>query len=237
MNILITGTSKGLGYGLSRHYLEEGHNVYGISRSSNQELDDYNRFSFLSQDLSDFSSVKTNVPRFLEEVSDIQIVILNAGILNEIKDLRDTSLEEIKDTMDLNVWANKVLIDILFEEGKAIDRIVAISSGASVSASRGWNAYSLSKAALNMLISLYSKEYTDTHFSALAPGLIDSGMQEYISGLDDEKGDKFPLVKKLKKARGTSQMPSPDKAADLLASGISRLKSYSSGSFLDIRTM
>jgi len=237
MNIVITGTSKGLGYGLSRHYLEEGHNVYGISRSNNPELDDYNRFSFLSQDLSDFSSVKNNVPGFLAAVNDINIVILNAGILNEIKDLKDTSLKEIKDTMDINVWANKVLIDLLFEEGKTIDRIVAISSGASVSGSRGWNAYSLSKATLNMLISLYSKEHTGTHFSALAPGLIDSGMQEYISGLGEEKEDKFPLIKKLREARGTEQMPSPAKAASLIVSGISSLKSYSSGSFLDIRSM
>ena len=33
MNILITGTSSGLGYELAKQYLENGHTVYGISRS------------------------------------------------------------------------------------------------------------------------------------------------------------------------------------------------------------
>ena len=43
--------------------------------------------------------------------------------------------------MDVNVWTNKVLIDVLFEQLDSIDQIVAISSGATGSGARGWNAY------------------------------------------------------------------------------------------------
>ena len=32
MNILITGTSSGLGYELAKQFSLEGHNVYGMSR-------------------------------------------------------------------------------------------------------------------------------------------------------------------------------------------------------------
>ena len=235
MNILITGTSKGLGYGLSRHYLEAGHKVYGISRSSNDELDSFDNFSFLQQDLTDFTIAGKKVPQFLSGISKLDIIILNAGVLNEIKDLRDTGLDEIKAAMDINVWANKVLIDTLFDSVDKIDKVVGISSGASVVGSRGWNVYSLSKAALNMMMDLYSKEHTDTHFIALAPGLIDTSMQEYISGLETE--DKYPVIKKLKQAKGTDQMPEPLKAAGIVVSAIDRSDRQPSGSFIDVRQM
>lgn len=235
MNVLITGTSSGLGFGLANYYLEKGHNVFGISRKANNELKKRENFTLLTQDISHFREVKVNLLSFLKDVKTLDLVILNAGMLNEIKDLRDTSLGEIKKVMDVNVWANKILVESLFDQVEKIDRIVAISSGASVSGSRGWNAYSLSKAALNMLISLYSKEYTNTHFCALAPGLIDTKMQDYIYNLPEEK--EYPAVKKLKQAKGTEQMPGPEKAAEIVAAGIEKAKNSESGSFLDVRKM
>jgi NAD(P)-dependent dehydrogenase (short-subunit alcohol dehydrogenase family) len=235
MNILISGCSKGLGYGLSRFYLDRGHKVYGISRSVNAVLEDYPGFKHLEQDLSDFESLKKKLPAFLGEIDKLDMAILNAGILNDIKDMKDTGLDEIRHVMDVNVWANKVLIDILFAELDDIRQLVAISSGASVSGSRGWNAYALSKATLNMLIDLYSKENAKTHFIAMAPGLIDSGMQDYISGLPEELD--YPVIKKLRKAKGTEQMPKPDRAAGIVADAIEKVVNYESGSFVDVRQL
>jgi len=235
MNILITGTSSGLGFGLTNYYLEKGHNVFGISRKANNELKKKENFTLLTQDISHFREVQVNLLSFLKDVQKLDLVILNAGILKDIKDLKDTDLEEIKKVMDVNVWANKILIESLFKQVEKIDQIVAISSGASVSGSRGWNAYSLSKATLNMLVNLYAKEFTDTHFCALAPGLIDTKMQDYIYDLPEEK--EYPAVKKLKKAKGTNQMPGPEKAAEIVAGGIETAKNYESGSFLDVRKM
>ncbi len=139
--------------------------------------------------------------------------------------------------MDINVWANKILIDVIFDSVKTVNQVIAISSGASVSGSRGWNAYSLSKATLNMLIDLYSKEIPNCHFTALAPGLIETGMQDYIHDLTADMEDRFPVVKKLKAAYGTSKMPGPDEAARIIAAGIDKSKKYKSGQFLDVRNM
>ncbi|HKL67745.1 MAG TPA: SDR family NAD(P)-dependent oxidoreductase [Bacteroidales bacterium] len=235
MNILITGCSKGLGFGLSKYYLERGHRVFGISRSGNSKLAGYEGFSHLKQDLGNFETVAHELQAFLKSIDELDLIILNAGIINGIKDVKDTEIEEMMHVMDVNVWANKVVIDTLFKAGLRPGHIVAISSGASVSGSRGWNAYSISKAALNMLISLYSKEFTDTRFTALAPGLIDTGMQEYLTGLS-EKED-YPVISKLRKARGTDQMPGPEEAAVIVASGIEKSKKYETGSFLDVRKL
>jgi len=235
MNILITGTSKGIGASLALKYLEEGHNVFGISRSRNETLDANAHFSFLSLDLSDFRRVSEKLPTFLDGVNEMGLVILNAGILNEIKELKDTSIEEIKKVMDVNVWANKLLIDICFEHIEKINQVVAISSGAAVSGSKGWNAYSISKAALNMVIDLYAKEHTHTHFSAIAPGIIDTGMQDYISSLPDSLD--YPAVKRLKKAKNTPDMPPPGAVSGKLVRAFGKARSYESGSFLDVREL
>jgi NAD(P)-dependent dehydrogenase (short-subunit alcohol dehydrogenase family) len=234
MNILITGTSSGLGFGLAKHYLGNNHQVFGISRNHNPELSKYSNFNFLPQDITHFAELKPKVAALLENETKLDLVILNAGIVNDIKDLYHTSLDEIEKVMNVNVWANKVLIDLLFRRLEKIDQIVAISSGAAVSGSRGWNAYALSKATLNMLISLYAKEFTNTHFCALAPGLIDTKMQEYIYTLDEEK---YPVIEKLIKARGTSQMPGPSEAAKIISKGIEKALNYDSGLFLDVREM
>lgn len=235
MVILITGISKGLGSGIASYYLEKGHTVYGISRSRNEDLEKYRNFHFLSLDLSDFNAIEKNLPGFIREPGHYDLVILNAGILTEIKDLKDCSLEEIKKVMDINVWANKLVIDLLFSNIGHILQIVAISSGASVYGNRGWNAYSVSKAALNMLIKLYARENEDTHFSSMAPGLIDSGMQEYIFSLPDDP--RFSSIRKLKETRESGQMPTPAEAAQILALSIEKARNEESGSFLDVREM
>ncbi len=235
MKILITGTSSGLGFGLAKYYLQHNHTVYGISRRLNKDLEKFSNFSFLPKDLADFEETERNIAEFLKDTNSLDLVILNAGILNEIKDMKDTGINEIKKVMDVNVWSNKVIIDILFSELKSIRQIVAISSGASVSGARGWNAYSLSKATLNMLINLYANEQPQTHFCALAPGLINTGMQEYISGVSEELD--FPTIERLKKVRASGKMPTIEEAAKTNALAIQEVVKYDSGSFIDARKL
>ncbi len=235
MNILITGTSSGIGSGLAMYYLKKDHIVYGISRRNNEILDRYSNFRFLSQDLSDFAATEEAIPKLLEHVDTLDLVILNAGVLGKINDMQDTPLEEIKKVMDINVWSNKVIIDTVFDTVTKIRQVVGISSGAAVSGARGWNAYSLSKSTLNMLIDLYAKEHEETHFSALAPGIIDTDMQEYIATIEEE--EKFPVVKYLKGMKGTAEMPPADEVAADLAEAMSVLTRYESGSFQDVRKM
>ncbi len=235
MKILITGTSKGLGDALAKFYLKNGHTVYGISRNRNKSLEKYTGFNFISQDLSDFEEMESTIPGFLKKAGRLNLAILNAGVLAEIKDMKECSLAEIKRVMDINVWSNKILIDLLFSNLKSVDQIAAISSGASVYGNRGWNAYSISKAALNMMIKLYSREQPGTHFSSVAPGLIDSGMQDYIFSLPEDQ--RFSSVKKLKEAKFSGQMPKPGEAAQILATSLEKIMKAESGAFLDVREL
>ena len=233
--VLITGTSTGLGAGLAWYYLQTGHQVYGISRRNNDKLAGNPHFHYLSQDLADFEGMERKIGPLLKNIADLDLAILNAGILPEIKDMKDCSLEEIMDVMNVNVWSSKVLIDLMFANLKSIRQIAAISSGAAVNGSRGWNSYSISKAALNMLVRLYAREQPGTHFCSIAPGLVDTNMQEYIFSLPGDR--RFSSLDKLKESKRSGKMPKPEEAAEVLARALEKAIGEESGSFLDVREM
>jgi hypothetical protein len=73
------------------------------------------------------------------------------------------------------------------------------------------------------------------HFTALAPGLIDTAMQDYICNIEDD--GKFDTVQRLKGARNTPDMPSAGEAGLKIANIIDTLLEEPSGTFVDIRKM
>lgn len=234
-NVLITGNSSGLGYGFTEEFVSRGYAVYGLSRRGCSELE--GEIFDLQCDLADFSSIGPALDVLLRDAKTLDLVILNAGILGDIKDLQNTSVEEIREVMDVNVWANKLIMDWLIKSGITVQQIVLISSGAAVNGSRGWSAYALSKATLNMLTMLYAAEFPDTHLCALAPGLVDTAMQDYLCDADKVDSSAFPSIERLRGARGTESMPTPRVAAKLIADAIPGLKAYPSGCFQDIRKL
>lgn len=224
-NILITGCSSGLGLALTNYYLDKDYKVYGISRNK-PDINNKN-FVFHSFDLSNISLIKMQLNDFISSIKDIHIAYLNAGMLGEIKELSKLGIEEMQRVYELNVYSNKELLDILATINTT--NIIALSSGASKNASKGWASYSLSKAGLNMLVSLYSKELLNTKVIALAPGVIQTPMTDYIRQEIDD--DIFTSAKVLK--AGIIQKPS--EAAKKIDEFIKRVNEFESGSFVDIR--
>ena len=226
-NVLITGCNKGLGLALSKLYLSIGYNVYGISRTKPQIQ--HENFHFELFDLSNIDGIKDGLTQFIIQAEEFEMVFLNAGKLGEIKSSIDISTKQLRDVYEINVYANKEILDILYNI--KVDNIVAISSGASKNGSKGWASYSLSKAGLNMLINLYSKELTKTKLIALAPGVIETSMTDYIRfDIDDEK---FPSAKKLKQGK----IQSATEAANSIFEFTKKIDTINSGEFIDIRNL
>ncbi|WP_437225278.1 SDR family NAD(P)-dependent oxidoreductase [Planctomicrobium sp. SH661] len=231
--VFITGVSSGIGLGLTREYLRQGWTVYGVSRHA-PELGKNERFKFVPCDLSRDREIAPALKRLLAKVDHLDLVILNAGQLGDFGDLKDQPLSEMQRVMQINLWANKVLLDELFALPLQISQVVAISSGASIQGHRGWGGYAISKAALNMLISLSATEHPQTHFCAFAPGLVDTAMQDQLCSLPADP--KYPALGMLRSKRGTAAMPDGDEIAPRLVELFQRLPVLvSSGSFADIR--
>ena len=231
MNVLITGTSSGLGLALAQTYLEQGATVYGSARRPSPI--EHANFTSSEVDIANFDELNSYLETLKVYCPSFDLVILNAGILGEIADMKDASIEQMKETMDINLWSNKVILDSLLEV--EVKQVVAISSGVSVSGNRGWNGYSLSKAALNMLVKLYASENEEVHFTAFAPGLVDTRMQDQICSM--EEIEKYSSIQRIQSARGTETMPTPEELAKKLPEAFEKLKSIDNGSFVDIRKM
>ena len=228
-NVFITGNSSGLGRGFSEIFLERGWSVHGCSRRGC----DLPGVHDARCDLTDFVAVPGVLDGLLGEVDRLDLVILNAGILGEIKELNDTSIEEMQRIMEANVWSMKAVMDWLHQWGRPVKQVIMISSGAAVVGNKGWGGYALSKAAVNMLARLYSHEFPDTHISAVAPGLVDSTMMDYLC--EEVDVEHFPAIGRIRDSRGTAAMPSPLKAAARVLEAWAHFTDYPSGSFIDIR--
>ncbi len=232
--IFITGVSSGIGHAMAAEALRRGATVYGVSRRSPDDLLANDRFHFESIDLTDHDAAAKKIRELLADIDHLPLAILNAGILSSFGDMTETPLDELRGVMEVNVWANKTVIDALFMDGRRVDQIVTISSGASVNGHRGWNGYSVSKAALNMLTMLYAREQEATHFCALAPGIVDTYMQQQVA--EEPEDERFPALARLRSKRGTDEMPTPEQAAVNLLDQIDRLPELvESGDFADVR--
>lgn len=234
-NVFITGVSSGIGLALARASLAAGARVFGASRRPPQDPGIASAIAFASVDLADLAGIAPRVERLLRGVDRLDTVILNAGTLWNIGDMAEAPLQEMRRVMDVNLWANKPVLDAVFTGNRDVTQVVAISSGAAVSGARGWNAYALSKAALNMMMRLYAAERPGTHFSALAPGLADTAMQEKMATLPSDP--RFPTLERLRKARGTVEMPDPDALAPRILKAIEGLRGRKSGDFHDLRSL
>lgn len=230
----ITGVSSGIGNGLAQRYLAQGFRVFGISRRTPENLIEHSRFRFQSVDLGERESVAPALATLLHDIKALDLVVLNAGMLGAFGDLREMQLDALRHVFDVNLWANKEVLDCLFSSINSIKQVVSISSGASVNGNRGWAGYSISKAALNMMTMLYARECPRTHFCALAPGLVDSEIQKELASIP--RDDRFPSLEVIGNKRGTTEMPKPKEAGGILADIIDRLPGLvESGAYADIR--
>ena len=234
MNIdtaFITGTSSGLGRGLCETLLDDGCTVFGCSRRPS-ELPGLHHARC---DLHDHETVPGCLATLLEPAERLDLVVLNAGVLGRIELLHRLPLDEAKAVMEINLWSNKTVMDWLHTWGRPVRQVMMISSGAAILGNKGWGAYALSKAALNMLAKLYAHEFPDTHICALAPGIIDTAMMDHLC--DEADADAFPALQRLRAARGTEAMPAPREAARRILSVLPALREQPSGSFVDIRQL
>lgn len=232
MNVFVTGSSRGLGKAFADHFLEEGAAVYGIGRSRSPA----SGYDYRTVDVSDIDALQRSMDDLFHKIESLDLVILNAGTLGRIQDTSSCSLGQLKYEMDVNMWANKVILDYLIHKGIEVKQVIAISSGASVNGSLGWNGYSLSKAALNMLIKLYAAEMKGTHLCALAPGLVKTKMlQSIIKG--DHDTSRYTSVQTLRESEDAGMVQTPVETVGRIMQAIPAILAHKSGEFLDIRTL
>ena len=166
-NVIITGTSSGIGLELVKIFSKEDFKVISLSRSD-LSFKPLNRVRHINFDITDEKSV------------DNLTHINNAGKLVN-KPFEDISRDDLYSVFDVNVFGVFNLIQKLLPFFKKKSHVVNISSvGGLVGSSKfpGLTAYSSSKGALNILTEVLAEEYAESgpKFNSLSLGSVNTPM-------------------------------------------------------------
>ncbi|RZJ68927.1 MAG: SDR family NAD(P)-dependent oxidoreductase [Flavobacterium sp.] len=188
-NIIITGTSRGIGYELALKFANAGHNVLAISRKIPQALLAHESITCLSVDLSEKSGLD-QVTSFLSATwQRADILIHNAGALL-LKPFEEITQEEFEYIYKVNVFGVAALSRVVLPFMQSGAHVVTISSMGGVQGTvkfGGLSAYSSSKGAATVLSELLAEEYKDKgiSFNVLALGSVNTEMlQEAFPGYE-----------------------------------------------------
>ena len=179
-NVIITGTSSGIGFELVKLFSEKKHNVLAISRNNNA-LRILNLKGVMPIDLDLTESEDYNLlDKYLSSFKNIDILINNAGYPVN-KPFEETTLKDFQDVYSTNVFSVAMLTKKIIRFMSESSNVVNISSIGGVQGSMkfsGLSAYSSSKAALNILTEMLAEEYKDRkiHFNSLALGSVETKM-------------------------------------------------------------
>ncbi|MEF7612973.1 SDR family NAD(P)-dependent oxidoreductase [Aquincola sp. MAHUQ-54] len=241
-DVLVTGASRGIGLALARQHLERGHRVFGLSRTVPPSLAGHAGYVHVTLDLArcdglgDALRGKLIRPHGLTRLSRL---FLNAGQFSpRIADVAQVPLAELQALMDLNVWANKLLLDALLQHGVGIEACVVSSSIAGVRARGGNSGYAISKAALNMLVRLYALEQPATYFALLGLCNVDTELARRIGALPLE--GTFPDLEGLRRrgAQAGYLATAAQRADDIHRLLVAGLREHlPSGEFAEVRTL
>ena len=179
-NIIITGTSRGIGFELALQFANAGYQVLAISRKIPQALLGNENITCLSVDLSTESEL-VKVSDFLSKSwKQIDAVIHNAGSLL-LKPFSETTQEDFENIYKVNVFGVANLTRICLPYLQKGSHVVTISSMGGIQGSlkfAGLAAYSSSKGAVITLSELLAEEYKDRgiSFNVLALGSVQTEM-------------------------------------------------------------
>ncbi len=179
-NIIITGTSRGIGFELALQFANAGHHVLAISRKIPQTLLGNQNITCLSVDLSKEEELVA-VDNFISTTwQRVDIIIHNAGSLVN-KPFAYTTQEDFENVYKVNVFGAANLTRICLHYLQKGSHVVSISSMGGIQGSMkfaGLSAYSSSKGAIITLSELLAEEYKEQGiaFNVLALGAVNTEM-------------------------------------------------------------
>ena len=158
--ILITGTSKGIGYYLANYYLNKKFVVIGCSRNNCSISDD--KYAHFKLDINDEDNVIEMFRKIRTTYGKLDILINNAGIASMNHSLL-TTMQTVNQVLSTNVSANFLFTREsakLMQKAK-FGRIVNFTTVAAPLNLEGESIYASSKAAVNSLTKIFSKELSN----------------------------------------------------------------------------
>jgi NAD(P)-dependent dehydrogenase (short-subunit alcohol dehydrogenase family) len=193
---LVTGASRGIGYATALALGRAGAHVVAVARTVGglEELDDAIRAAGGSAtltpvDIRDYSGLYRLATALNERYGRLDVLVGNAGMAGVPSPLDHIEPKAWDDTMAVNVTANWHLIramDPLLKRSDA-GRAVFVTSGIATLAYAYWAPYSVSKAALDVLVRTYAAETSSTsvRVNLFSPGATRTRMRAMVMPGED----------------------------------------------------
>lgn len=246
-HVILTGHSKGLGEGMALSLLTHDVHLHGLSRTDNEELMKLGKanaggYDFYRCDLSKTDTIPMAMQRIFDNINAATAegiyLVNNAGLITPIGRIETLDSAEIDTHIRVNLLAPMYLIKEFIKHTihiKTEKRVLNISSGAAQNPYHGWSAYCTGKSGIDMFTRTVAVEQKDHDYPvklmAIAPGIIDTGMQTVIRSTTDEQ---FILRSKFVELKEKGQLVEPAVAGKKLAE-ILLGDTFINGEITDIR--
>lgn len=227
MKFFITGTTSGLGMSLQQQIQTSSNKLVVLNRT---KIDSESIDQLIIDDLKNLNDLHFVLTSHSSYLKDVDICILNAGTLGDIKKASEVETADLLDSFHINCLANKVIIDFFLKETNC-SKFVYISSGAASKPYTGWLEYCSTKSFSDAMFRVYAKENLDKLFVSVSPGAISTNMQSKIRSSSVEQ---YPDMKKFIDLYENNNLRSPDDAAFKLIQHLKSMTLEHSGMFMGI---
>lgn len=194
---VITGASRGIGAGLAESFAGHGMRLGLCSRSA-PVLPGGDDVVSRIVDVRDEAGMQRFTDEVVERFGAIDLWINNAGVLAPIAPLRDIELEAFREHIDINLTgvflgSRCYVRHVRAHEGPGV--LINVSSGAAWGGYAGWSAYCAGKAGVALMTQCIALEEAGAGLRAhaVAPGVVDTDMQEMIRSSSAEE---FPSLER-----------------------------------------
>lgn len=191
-NVLVTGSSRGIGYAVAFAYAAEGANVAVTATSAERAAAAANAISSatgakiiaLELHVSDSASCVSAVNETLKSFGGLDILVNNAGITRDNLLIRMKE-EDYDEVLDVNLKGaflmSKAVAKSMMKQRSG--RIVNITSVVGQTGQAGQANYSASKAGLIGLTKSLAREFASRNIlvNAVAPGFVKTDMTDKLS--------------------------------------------------------
>jgi NAD(P)-dependent dehydrogenase (short-subunit alcohol dehydrogenase family) len=202
---LVTGGTRGIGYGIAAGFAAAGATVVVFSRNQadcdrvQREFEDKGHRCFgLALDVSDVDSIEPTVAKVAALAGHIDILVNNAGVGGKEAPILDIGPDEWDRTHDINLKGLYFMARACAARMKAQGtggRVINMASAAGIIAPKYVSVYGAAKAAVIHVTKIMANEWAryGINVNAIAPGYISTEMTKGV--MADEKNATAVLKK------------------------------------------
>ncbi|MBL95312.1 MAG: hypothetical protein CMF70_08425 [Magnetovibrio sp.] len=187
--VLITGSSSGIGRAISEHLLELGARVVGIARDHKKFLPNTNMYTPYTVDVTELDELPRFIKKILSNHPNLNGFVANAGY-GQFDGLENFSPSQISSYINTNLTSHVIITRLILPvlKTKKQGDIVFIGSEAALSGTKKATLYCATKFALRGFSQALREECADKN---LRVGLVNPGMTKtpFFKNLSFSPGD------------------------------------------------